>query len=70
MSGNEVKVGQNLAVSAVVSVSLGFALIPSYGLTGAAIAQAVSVASQNILGVVQIKRIFGFNMMYFWRSAS
>ena len=70
MSGNEVKVGQNLAVSAVVSVSLGFALIPSYGLTGAAIAQAVSVASQNILGVVQIKRIFGFNIMYFWRSAS
>ena len=68
MSGNEVKVGQNLAISAVVSLSLGFALIPYYGLIGAAIAQAASVASQNILGVVQIKKIFGFNIMYFWRS--
>jgi O-antigen/teichoic acid export membrane protein len=69
MSGNEIKVSQNLAVSAVVSITLGFVLIPTYGLIGAAIAQAVSVASQNILGVVQIKRIFGFNIMYFWRSA-
>jgi O-antigen/teichoic acid export membrane protein len=70
MTGNQTKLAQNSALAAVVSLSLGFALIPSYGLTGAALAQAFAVASNNILGVVQIKRIFGFNILYFWRSAS
>lgn len=68
MSGNELKVGQNFAVGAFLSIFLGILLIPYYGLLGAAITQATAVASLNLVGVFQVKRLFNFNVMYFWRS--
>jgi len=68
MSGNELKVGQNFAVGAFLSIFLGILLIPNYGLLGAAITQSTAVASLNLMGVFQVKRLFNFNVMYFWRS--
>lgn len=67
MSGNESKVGRNFAVGAFLSLLLGILLIPDYGIIGAAVTQAVAVASQNLMGVFQVKRLFGFNVMLFWR---
>lgn len=69
MTGLEKKVRDNVLVSGALTVALGVALIPSYGVIGAAIAYACGVASQNLLGVYQVKKHLGFNTLCFWRTA-
>ena len=68
MTGNEKKVRDNVIISGAISISLGVMLIPDYGVMGAAIAYACGVASQNLLGVYQVKQQLGFNTLVFWRA--
>jgi O-antigen/teichoic acid export membrane protein len=67
MTGLERKVRDNAFLSALIGVTLGFLLIPSYGLLGASIATAVAIASQNLLGVYQVRKHLGFNTLVFWQ---
>jgi O-antigen/teichoic acid export membrane protein len=69
MTGLEKKVRDNVLISGAVSVLLGLILIPVYGVIGAAVAYACGVASQNLLGVYQVKKHLGFNTLCFWREA-
>lgn len=66
MTGLERRVRDNAFFSALIGVALGFALIPSYGLLGASIATAIAIASQNLLGVYQVRKHLGFNTLVFW----
>lgn len=66
MTGHEQKVRNNAFFSALIGVIFGFILIPSYSLLGAAIATALAVASQNLLGVYQVRKHIGFNTLVFW----
>ena len=68
MTGNETKVRDNVVISGILSVALGIILIPYYGVIGAAIAYACGVASQNLLGVYQVKKYLGFNTLCFWKA--
>jgi O-antigen/teichoic acid export membrane protein len=68
MSGNERLLQRNLIIGAGLSITLGITLIPLYGLIGGAIATAIGVASQNLLGVVQVRKKLGFNTMLIWRK--
>ncbi|MCF7992568.1 MAG: oligosaccharide flippase family protein [Thiohalocapsa sp.] len=67
MTGHEAKLRDTVLIASVLAVLLGFALIPSYGITGAAIATAAGVATQNLLGVYQVSRAHGFNTLAIWR---
>lgn len=66
MTGHERLLRNNVFTAAAITVSLGFALIPPYGLTGAAFATASGVAIQNLLSVWQVRRVLGFNTMAIW----
>ena len=67
MTGHERQLRLNVFIGALLGVGLGVALIPVYGILGAAIATAVGVASQNLLGVYQVNKLLGFNTLAFWR---
>ena len=67
MTGLERKVRDNMVISTTLGLILGLTLIPSFGLTGAAIATASAIASQNLLGVYQVRKYLGFNTLVFWR---
>jgi O-antigen/teichoic acid export membrane protein len=49
----------NNAAALVVDLTLNAVLIPSIGITGAAIAWAAALATRNILPLEQVRRIFG-----------
>ena len=68
MTGHERSVRDNVLISGVISVGLGLTLIPLFGVIGAATAYACGVASQNLLGVYQVKKHLGFNTLLFWKS--
>ncbi|MFT5718160.1 MAG: O-antigen/teichoic acid export membrane protein, partial [Oleiphilaceae bacterium] len=67
MTGLERKVRDNAFFSAIIGVTLGFVLIPIYGLLGASVATAIAIASQNLLGVYQVRKHLGFNTLKFWQ---
>jgi O-antigen/teichoic acid export membrane protein len=67
MTGHEKLLRRNVFISAVLTIALGLGLIPGYGLTGAAIATAVGIATNNLLGMWQVRRIHGFNTLAIWR---
>lgn len=67
MTGHERLLRFNVFIGAVWGMVIGFILIPRYGLIGAAIATTTAIASQNLLGVIQVKRVLGFNNMAFWK---
>ncbi len=68
MTGHETKVRDNVVISGVITVLLGLMLIPSHGVIGASVAYACGVASQNLLGVYQVKKQLGFNTLCFWKN--
>jgi len=57
-----------MIASGMVAVGLGVVLIPEYNLIGASVAYACGVASQNLLGVYQVKKYLGFNILCFWKA--
>lgn len=60
MTGHETDAFAGLAVAAVVNVALNGALIPSMGITGAAMATAISTVTWNVLMTWRVKRRLGF----------
>jgi O-antigen/teichoic acid export membrane protein len=48
----------NMSVT-LLNIGLGFALIPRFGMTGAAISASVSLAVLNLINVVEVRVIFG-----------
>lgn len=63
MSGHEKDMRNVVFLSGPVAVILCVVLIPLYGVTGAAIATAVALASQNLLAVYKVKQRLGFNTL-------
>lgn len=61
MSRRERFVGIGLSISVVCNILMNFFLIPIYGVSGAAIATAVSVGIWNLLLVAYAKRTLGIN---------
>jgi O-antigen/teichoic acid export membrane protein len=61
MSRHERFVGVGMATSVVFNLLLNYVLIPKYGVSGAAIATAVSVGIWNLMMVFFAKRILGIN---------
>jgi O-antigen/teichoic acid export membrane protein len=59
MGGRSVLVLANTAAGFVANIGLNVALIPPFGMTGAAIAWSVSILLVNGLAVVQIHRVWG-----------
>jgi O-antigen/teichoic acid export membrane protein len=59
MSGNSSLNLANSALALMVNVGLNVALIPSYGIKGAAIAWAASVVTYNVAAAVQIRLLLG-----------
>ena len=68
MSGHERLLRNNVLAAASVAVGLGLLLIPQYGMLGGAIATATGSALQNLLSVVQVRRVLGFNTLAIWRA--
>jgi O-antigen/teichoic acid export membrane protein len=60
MTGREKAFQYIISVASILSVLLSVAIIPSYGVIGAAIANTVSIGLWNILSVLYIKKAFGF----------
>jgi O-antigen/teichoic acid export membrane protein len=57
MSGNQKVMKNNMLLSMIVCVLLSLWLIPGYGVVGAAIAGAISLASQNIIAVFMVWKL-------------
>lgn len=64
MSGHEKAYNLIMIASVVVNIALNILLIPQYGITGAAIASAVSMVVGNAAAVWYVKSRFGFYCGY------
>jgi O-antigen/teichoic acid export membrane protein len=63
----------NNAAALVVDIVLLFLLVPSLGITGAALAWAAAIGVRNVLPVVQVRRAFGVSSLgapVIWVAAS
>lgn len=68
MTGNEKTTLTGVGLSAVLNVILNAALIPVYGIIGAAAASGVCLVILNIFLMMQIKRKVGIQMVLFRRQ--
>ena len=68
MTGHEKDMRNVVLFSGPLALILGFLLTPIYGATGAAIATAIALASQNLIAVYMVKKRLGFNTLNFWRQ--
>jgi O-antigen/teichoic acid export membrane protein len=59
MTGHERDVARSLAISALLNIVLGLALIPGWGAEGAAVAAATSLVVWNIVLAVRVYRKLG-----------
>ena len=50
----------NAVIAVVMSISLNLALIPIYGITGSAIADAATLIAVNLLQVLEVRLVLGF----------
>lgn len=69
MSGHERDMRNAVLVSGLLAMAGALLLTPRFGVTGAAIATALAVASQNLLAVHLVKRRLGFNTLAIWKRA-
>lgn len=68
MTGFEKDFRNVLIVSGCFSLLLSSILIPFFGVLGASVAIAFSVASQNIFAVLMVKKRLGFNTLNFFSN--
>jgi O-antigen/teichoic acid export membrane protein len=68
MTGHEKDMRNVVFFSGPLALGLGLFLTPLYGSTGAAIATAIALASQNLIAVYMVKKRLGFNTLNFWRQ--
>ncbi|MBN0987761.1 oligosaccharide flippase family protein [Amphritea pacifica] len=67
MSGHEKDLRNTVLISGPVALVLALTLTPLFGATGAAIATAIAVATQNLIAVWWVKKRLGFNTLAVWR---
>jgi O-antigen/teichoic acid export membrane protein len=60
MSGNERRLIKVQVAAAVATVALGLALVPRWGIVGAAVASAAANVLTNTWNLVQVRRLLGF----------
>jgi len=63
MTGHERDIRNASIVAGVLVLALSLALIPLYGLIGAAISTAISIAAMNLISIAMIKRRLGIFVM-------
>jgi O-antigen/teichoic acid export membrane protein len=63
MTGHEKDMRNVVFFSGPLALGLGLFLTPLYGTTGAAIATAIALASQNLIAVYMVKKRLGFNTL-------
>jgi O-antigen/teichoic acid export membrane protein len=68
MTGHERETARGVAVAAVSNLILNLSLIPNYGMEGAALASALSVAIWNVLLWRAARRRLGINSLAFGSS--
>jgi O-antigen/teichoic acid export membrane protein len=68
MTGHEKDMRNVVFFSGPLAIILGMTLVPVYGLTGAAVATGIAVASQNLLAVRLVKKRLGFNTLNLFPS--
>ncbi|WEM41568.1 oligosaccharide flippase family protein [Photobacterium sp. DA100] len=68
MTGHENILRNNVIISSLIMLVGGFIVIPVFGVYGAALISAFSVATQNLLCVYQVKKMLGFNTLNIFRS--
>ena len=64
-TGHEASLKHTHFAGAAISLAMGLLLIPTLGVTGAAIATAVGIAVQNIMTVYKVKRQTGLRVLPF-----
>lgn len=69
MTGNERDQRNAVIIAGCVAIVASFALIPKFGLTGAAIAAAFPLLAQNLAALIFVKKRLGFTTAAFWRTA-
>ena len=60
MSGHHVFMMWLSVVTLVANIALNFALIPTYGIIGAALATGVTLVVKNLVSFVYVKKVHGF----------
>lgn len=68
MTGNEVYLRNSMFISISLLVVLLFALVPFWGMYGAAIAVAVAMSAENLICAYQVKKVLGFNTLALWQK--
>jgi O-antigen/teichoic acid export membrane protein len=63
MTGHEKDMRNVVFFSGPLALGLGLLLTPIYGATGAAVATAIALASQNLIAVYMVKKRLGFNTL-------
>lgn len=63
MTGHEKDMRNVVLFSGPLAISMGLILTPIYGATGAAVATSLAVSSQNLLALIKVKKLLGFNTM-------
>ncbi|CAH0527266.1 oligosaccharide flippase family protein [Vibrio hippocampi] len=63
MTANERVLRNNMAISTLILVVGSVIFTPILGMLGVAVITALAIATQNILCIYQVKRIFGFNTL-------
>ncbi|GGK77290.1 oligosaccharide flippase family protein [Amphritea balenae] len=70
MSGHEKELRNTALISGPVAIVLGLVLTPIYGVTGAAIATAIAISTQNIMAMWLVNKRLGFNTMAIWKKTN
>ena len=64
MTGNQVYYQNVILIGSIINILMNFVLIPIYGITGAAIASAVSMVYWNVAFGYKVKKILGKWVVY------
>ncbi|RZV58233.1 MAG: flippase, partial [Flavobacteriaceae bacterium] len=64
MTGRQIPYQNIMLVALILNIVLNFTLIPLYGILGAAVATAISIAFWNISGAVYLKSKIGVESFY------
>jgi O-antigen/teichoic acid export membrane protein len=67
MTGHEKDMRNVVFLSGPLALVLSLILVPLYGVTGAAVATSIALASQNLLAVYKVKQRLGFNTLNIFR---
>jgi O-antigen/teichoic acid export membrane protein len=68
MSGHEKYVRNNTLASALCNLLLNLLLIPLWGINGAAVADSLTIALQNLTASFWAQKKLGFSPIAFWQS--